>query len=294
MFAVHEIPSFTQDDLNELDVMMLDTWNEVYLWIGREASDREKEMARDIAKEYIRCAPAPRKPEEIVLHTIVSGEEGLKFRSYFREWREARRDIAAEVEVRRRDRIQGLEDENQKPASPLMAEYFQKLNERMGIDAADYREGMSDEEEEEEELEASGANGSGSETRGGDEAEEEAAGEVAEPEQELEKEQVESPVEDGDAPKATELDNSAEASGESRVADTEPAATSTESHNDAAAEVDRPVEGAPSEACGDASCSAQLNANEDAAKEEVAQPEPVGDAAVVDNDVAEEQGGQVS
>nr|XP_058938316.1 advillin isoform X8 [Kogia breviceps] len=57
---VTEITDFTQDDLNPDDVMLLDTWDQVFLWIGAEANATEKESALATAQEYLHTHPSGR------------------------------------------------------------------------------------------------------------------------------------------------------------------------------------------------------------------------------------------
>ena len=55
---VEEIFSFTQDDLCDDDVMLLDAGNAVFLWIGRGATANEKEEADALAVRYVASAAA--------------------------------------------------------------------------------------------------------------------------------------------------------------------------------------------------------------------------------------------
>lgn len=54
-FKVEEIFNFTQDDLAEDDVFILDTYNEVYVWVGSGSNDVEKKMALETAVVCICC-----------------------------------------------------------------------------------------------------------------------------------------------------------------------------------------------------------------------------------------------
>ncbi len=141
---MNPVVHFTQLDLNEHDVMMLDAYNEVFLWIGRESSERERKMAKEITQEYIAKVPGNRNLDNIHLVEIFSGEETLIFKSCFPEWRAMRRDLAREIEERRKERIQGIEDEAAKPKSQLMVDFFAKLNEKMGVDSNKHIEDDSD------------------------------------------------------------------------------------------------------------------------------------------------------
>ena len=44
---------FTQEDLDEDDVMMLDTWSQLFIWIGENANKEEKEQSAVLAYEYL-------------------------------------------------------------------------------------------------------------------------------------------------------------------------------------------------------------------------------------------------
>lgn len=46
---VEEVTDFSQSDLSQDDVMILDAYNEVYVWIGDHANDLEKRMAMETA-----------------------------------------------------------------------------------------------------------------------------------------------------------------------------------------------------------------------------------------------------
>ncbi|CAI9621768.1 unnamed protein product [Staurois parvus] len=62
-FIVTEITDFNQDDLDPTDVMLLDTWDQIFLWIGSEANDVEKKEAPVTALEYLNTHPSGRDPE---------------------------------------------------------------------------------------------------------------------------------------------------------------------------------------------------------------------------------------
>lgn len=49
-FKLEEIADFTQEDLVEDDVMMLDTGSTVYIWVGKGADEDEKAASFNIAK----------------------------------------------------------------------------------------------------------------------------------------------------------------------------------------------------------------------------------------------------
>ncbi|XP_059792327.1 advillin isoform X2 [Balaenoptera ricei] len=84
-FIVTEITDFTQDDLNPDDVMLLDTWDQVFLWIGAEANATEKESALATAQEYLRTHPSGRDTGTPIL-IIKQGFEPPIFTGWFLAW----------------------------------------------------------------------------------------------------------------------------------------------------------------------------------------------------------------
>ncbi|XP_045148173.1 advillin isoform X2 [Echinops telfairi] len=84
-FIVTEITDFTQDDLNPGDVMLLDTWDEVFLWIGAEANATEKEKALATAQEYLNTHPSGRDVNTPIL-IIKQGFEPPIFTGWFLAW----------------------------------------------------------------------------------------------------------------------------------------------------------------------------------------------------------------
>jgi hypothetical protein len=83
---VEEIFDYDQEDLIEDDVMLLDTYNEIFVWIGKGANAEEKKKALETAIEYIKSDPSGRKVETTVLATIKQGFEPPNFTSWFFAW----------------------------------------------------------------------------------------------------------------------------------------------------------------------------------------------------------------
>ncbi|KAG3291491.1 advillin, transcript variant X1 [Ictidomys tridecemlineatus] len=84
-FIITEITDFTQDDLNPGDVMLLDTWDQVFLWIGAEANAIEKERALATAQEYLHTHPSGRDIHTPIL-IIKQGSEPPTFTGWFLAW----------------------------------------------------------------------------------------------------------------------------------------------------------------------------------------------------------------
>ncbi|XP_068458880.1 scinderin like b isoform X2 [Clinocottus analis] len=83
--SVEEVPGdFTQADLATDDVMLLDTWDQVFLWVGKEANAEEKTGAPKIAKDYVDSDPSGRRGLPIT--TIKQGAEPPTFTGWFQAW----------------------------------------------------------------------------------------------------------------------------------------------------------------------------------------------------------------
>ncbi|KAG8007915.1 Advillin [Nibea albiflora] len=84
-FIVSEVTQFTQDDLSEDDVMLLDTWDQVILWIGKDANEVERKEAVVTSQEYLRTHPGDRDPDTSIV-MIKQGFEPPTFTGWFVAW----------------------------------------------------------------------------------------------------------------------------------------------------------------------------------------------------------------
>jgi len=84
-FVVEEIFNFNQDDLTNDDVFMLDTFNEVWVWVGSDANTREKTMAFQAAIDFVQNAPDGRDKDTPILK-VEPGREPPMFTSHFFGW----------------------------------------------------------------------------------------------------------------------------------------------------------------------------------------------------------------
>uniref|UniRef100_A0A6Q2YTC6 HP domain-containing protein n=1 Tax=Esox lucius TaxID=8010 RepID=A0A6Q2YTC6_ESOLU len=84
-FIVTEVSQFTQDDLSEDDVMLLDTWDQVFLWVGNEANEVERKEAVVTSQEYLRTHPGSRDPHTPIF-LIKQGFEPPTFTGWFTAW----------------------------------------------------------------------------------------------------------------------------------------------------------------------------------------------------------------
>uniref|UniRef100_A0A672NS50 Villin-1 n=1 Tax=Sinocyclocheilus grahami TaxID=75366 RepID=A0A672NS50_SINGR len=84
-FIATEITNFNQDDLDEDDVMLLDIWDQVHLWIGKGANDKEKHEAVVTAQEYLKSHPAGRDLDTPIL-VVKQGFEPPTFTGWFHAW----------------------------------------------------------------------------------------------------------------------------------------------------------------------------------------------------------------
>ncbi|XP_043823029.1 adseverin [Dromiciops gliroides] len=85
-FLIEEVPGeFTQDDLAEDDVMLLDAWEQIFLWIGREANEVEKSESMKSAKAYLDTDPSGRDRRTPII-IVKQGYEPPTFTGWFLGW----------------------------------------------------------------------------------------------------------------------------------------------------------------------------------------------------------------
>nr|XP_043887257.1 scinderin like b [Solea senegalensis] len=83
--VAEEVPGdFTQSDLATDDVMILDTWDQLFLWVGNDANAEERKGAPKIAQEYVDSDPSGRRG--IPISTIKQGAEPPTFTGWFQAW----------------------------------------------------------------------------------------------------------------------------------------------------------------------------------------------------------------
>jgi len=84
-FKVSEIFNFSQDDLINDDVMILDTFSEVFVWVGHESTKEEKDLSMKTALDYVKNAPDGRSADTPV-YRVFAGSEPPNFTCHFYGW----------------------------------------------------------------------------------------------------------------------------------------------------------------------------------------------------------------
>uniref|UniRef100_A0A3B4F8I7 Villin like n=1 Tax=Pundamilia nyererei TaxID=303518 RepID=A0A3B4F8I7_9CICH len=84
-FKITEVDDFAQCDLDEDDVMLLDTWEELFLWIGNSSYEYETKEALNSARDYLRTHPAGRDPDTPIVF-VKQGYEPPTFTGWFNAW----------------------------------------------------------------------------------------------------------------------------------------------------------------------------------------------------------------
>lgn len=80
-----EIYNFQQEDLCNNDVMVLDAYNTIFLWVGRQANQVERKKSIKKAEEYARNLN-DRKFEDIQFVELEPCSETIVFKAFFPEW----------------------------------------------------------------------------------------------------------------------------------------------------------------------------------------------------------------
>jgi len=89
-FFVEEIFDFDQEDLVEDDIMLLDTFREVFVWIGKSANTEEKKKSLETATSYVKTDTSGRTVEDTVFMTVKQGLEPPNFTGHFFAWNPAK------------------------------------------------------------------------------------------------------------------------------------------------------------------------------------------------------------
>lgn len=81
-----EVRSFSQNDLINDDVALLDAFYEIFIWIGSGANENEKKLVEEAAKKYLESANDGRKHDDCSICSVYAGKETLNFTKYFKGW----------------------------------------------------------------------------------------------------------------------------------------------------------------------------------------------------------------
>lgn len=84
-FQVEEVPEFTQSDLSDDDVYLLDAYTAVFLWIGNGSNEAERSKGDEFVKQYLEAAKDGRDTDVPIIH-VKAGLEPIIFTTYFVPW----------------------------------------------------------------------------------------------------------------------------------------------------------------------------------------------------------------
>ncbi|KAL7643355.1 UNVERIFIED_CONTAM: hypothetical protein RMT77_006647 [Armadillidium vulgare] len=85
VFKAEEIFDFCQSDLSEDDVMILDAWDALFVWLGRNSNRQEQREAENLVFDYLKTDPAGRSDGTTILK-IKQGFEPPNFTGFFGAW----------------------------------------------------------------------------------------------------------------------------------------------------------------------------------------------------------------
>jgi len=84
-FRVEEIMNFSQGDLVSEDVMLLDTHDTIFIWVGKDAQKEEKTKTLQFASEYLDSDPSGRDPLTPIIQFNQHSEPPI-FIGFFDQW----------------------------------------------------------------------------------------------------------------------------------------------------------------------------------------------------------------
>jgi hypothetical protein len=85
IYTADPLPNYTADDLDSAQVELLDTFADVYVWVGCEARDSDKKSAAELAVEYVKTAPDGRSVDTPIV-VIYEYSEPMAFTRHFQGW----------------------------------------------------------------------------------------------------------------------------------------------------------------------------------------------------------------
>jgi len=151
-FIVQEVPDFNMEDLVEEDVMILDTYDEIFIWVGRGASEFEKKEAYKTSYTYINSDPTGRTADNTLIIVVRQGYEPPSFTGHFVPWDADRwnqgktfEELVAEVGEENVG-ISTLKDEKQKYYSNYSYDELKRKFPPEGVDVTKREAYLTDED----------------------------------------------------------------------------------------------------------------------------------------------------
>ncbi len=83
-----EVYNFMQDDLNNNDVMVLDCYSTLYMWMGKKANKPERTKAIKKVEAYVQGIADERDKKNVQYVEIDPCSEPFQFTTHFPEWEE--------------------------------------------------------------------------------------------------------------------------------------------------------------------------------------------------------------
>eukprot|EP00927_Polykrikos_kofoidii_P023316 TRINITY_DN2151_c0_g1_i1.p1 TRINITY_DN2151_c0_g1~~TRINITY_DN2151_c0_g1_i1.p1 ORF type:complete len:963 (+),score=202.12 TRINITY_DN2151_c0_g1_i1:127-2889(+) len=155
---VDEIFRYSQDDLNDDDVFLLDSYDTVFLWVGTGSNKFERQEAPKVAEKYIESALDGRSKDTPVV-TVNAGFEPTLFTCHFHGWDDQKQkgyvDIYDEKEKALRER-RLTEDAERESLLEEQARDFSKKWRRPSVMKQQCLKKMAAEREKEEQHHISG------------------------------------------------------------------------------------------------------------------------------------------
>ena len=87
-FHMKEIYNFSQSDLNNYDIMILDAYKTVYVWVGLKSNKHEKLNAIKKVESFVDALTDGRNPKDVQIVQIDPCSEPPSFTTHFPEWEE--------------------------------------------------------------------------------------------------------------------------------------------------------------------------------------------------------------
>ncbi|KAH7708137.1 advillin, partial [Aphelenchoides avenae] len=85
-FHVEEVIAFTQEDLYAEDVMILDAYSKVFVWVGAQSNVIERQRSLQTVQDYVASDPSGRSVDATHMLVVKQGFEPADFKAHFPGW----------------------------------------------------------------------------------------------------------------------------------------------------------------------------------------------------------------